>query len=63
VNFSKANRNEAILSRWPRIEGYPHIFVLDRHGSLVLSQDTGTLEVGQSYDERRFIAFLDRARR
>jgi thioredoxin-related protein len=63
VNFSKENRNPALLSHWPAIEGYPHLFVLDWHGSLVLSQDTGKLESGESYDEGRFIAFLDRARR
>lgn len=63
VNFSKANRNQALLSRWPAIEGYPHLFVLDQRGSLVLSQDTGKLESGESYDETRFIAFLARARR
>jgi thioredoxin-related protein len=60
VNYSKENRNEPFLSRWPRIRGYPHLFVLDANGALVHSQDTGVLEAGDGYDEARFRAFLER---
>lgn len=58
VNWSKENRNEALLSRWPKIVGYPHLFVLDDEGRLLHSQDTGALESGKDYDHARFIAFL-----
>ena len=58
VNFSKENRNRALLARWPRIEGYPHLFILDAGGRLVHSQDTGILESGKGYDEARFVAML-----
>lgn len=60
VNWSKENRNEALLSRWPKIDGYPHIFVLDADGSLLHSQDTSLLEQGRGYDVARFVAFLER---
>jgi len=30
VNYSKANKNEKFLSKFPKIEGYPHLFVLDK---------------------------------
>lgn len=60
VNYSKENRNEAFLSRWPRIQGYPHLFVLDANGALLHSQDTGVLESGKGYDKARVIAFLTR---
>jgi thioredoxin-related protein len=60
VNYSKENRNERFLSRWPKISGYPHLFVLDADGALVHSQDTGVLEAGNGYDKGRFIAFLKR---
>ena len=60
VNWSKENRNEALLARWPAIKGYPHLFVLDRDGTLLHSQDTGALEAGKSYDGERFLAFLER---
>ena len=58
VNWSKENRNEALLSRWPAIKGYPHLFVLDGDGKLLQSQDTGLLEAGKDYDRAKFIAFL-----
>jgi len=62
VNYSKENKNEAFLSRWPPIAGYPHLFVLDADGKLLHSQDTGELEAGKSYDKAKLIAFLrDRA--
>jgi hypothetical protein len=62
VNYSKDNRNEAFLSRWPKIRGYPHLFVLDANGALVRSQDTGMLESGKGYDKSRVVTFLQRWR-
>ena len=60
VNFSPQNKNEALLSRWPSVSGYPHLFVLDANGRVLQSQNTAELEAGKSYDRTRFIAFLDR---
>lgn len=60
VNWSKENRNEALLSQWPKIDGYPHLFVLGADGRLIHSQDTSLLEQGRGYDARKFIAFLER---
>jgi thiol:disulfide interchange protein len=59
VNWSPENRNEAVLSKYPKISGYPHLFVLDQNGALLHSQDTGKLEDGKSsYDLEKFTAFL-----
>ena len=58
VNWSKENRNEALLARWPKVNGYPHLFVLDADGRLLHSQDTGVLESGKDYDKAKFVAFL-----
>ena len=52
VNWSPENKNEALLSRWPAIPGYPHLFVLDADGKLVHSQETDVLEPGKGYDRR-----------
>ena len=60
VNYSKENKNEAFLSRWPKVAGYPHLFVLDADGKLLHSQDTGELEAGKSYDKAKFVAFVQR---
>ena len=60
VNFSKENRNQALLARWPKIVGYPHLFVLDANGRLLHSQDTGPLESGDGYDRTKFVEMLQR---
>ena len=60
VNFSRENKNEALLSRWPHIDGYPHLFVLGPDGALIHSQDTSELEAGKGYDRAKMVAFLRR---
>ncbi|RPJ83912.1 MAG: thioredoxin family protein [Acidobacteria bacterium] len=59
VNYSPENENTAVLSRFPKIKGYPHLFVLDKDGSLLHSQDTVLLEDGKSsYVLEKFKEFL-----
>jgi len=58
INFSEENKNEPLLSRYPEINGYPHIFVLDKDGKLLHSQDTAKLEEGKSYNLAKFMSFL-----
>ena len=60
VNMSDDNRNQAVLSRYPKIPGYPHLFVLDADGKLVQSQGTSELEEGQSYNFDKMQQFLNR---
>ncbi len=59
VNMSEENRNQEFLGRFPKIKGYPHIFVLDAAGNLLHSQETGVLEEAKSYSEKRFLDFLN----
>lgn len=58
VNYSPENKNEEFLSNYPKIQGYPHFFVLDENGKLLHSQDTGKLEEGKNYNAQKFIDFL-----
>jgi len=58
VNYSKENKNEQVLSQYPKIPGYPHYFVLDNDGKLLHSQDTGALEAGKGHDPVKVLAFL-----
>ena len=58
INFSKENMNEAVLSKFPKIEGYPHIFILDKKGKLIKSKDTGELEENKGYSHDKVMAFL-----
>jgi thioredoxin-related protein len=62
INFSPENKNEAFLSKFPKVAGYPHFFVLDSDGKLLHSQDTGALENGSEknpgHDHDKVLAFL-----
>jgi thiol:disulfide interchange protein len=58
VNVSSKNENKALLSKYPSIPGYPHLFVLDSDGRLLRSQFTGDLEAGKSYNHDKLMAFL-----
>ncbi len=58
VNYSKENKNETVLAKYPKIPGYPHLFVLDSRGTLLRSQDTGELESGKGHDPGKVMAFL-----
>lgn len=58
ITFSEENENKEILSRYDPIPGYPHIFVLERDGKFLLSQNTSVLESGKSYDLEKLTAFL-----
>lgn len=58
VNFSKENKNETILAKYPKVEGYPHFFILEKDGKLLFSKNTGELEKEKSYDREKIISFL-----
>ena len=60
INMSPENENAAFLSKYPDIPGYPHLFVLEKDGTLLHSQDTVELEEGKSYNLDRLRAFLAR---
>ena len=58
INMSPENRNEAFLKQYPRIPGYPHLYVLEKDGKLLHSQGTAELESGSSYSADKMRAFL-----
>ena len=60
VNYSPQNRNQALLSQWPRAQGYPHFYVLDAGGRVIASQASAELEAARDYDEAQVLAFLRR---
>lgn len=63
INFSDENTNEAFLSKYPKIDGYPHIFVLDTSGALLHSQNTALLEEGRGYSKAKMQEFLAKWRK
>jgi thioredoxin-related protein len=60
VNFSPENPNKEFLAKYPKVAGYPHLFVLDSKGKLLLSKNTGDLEEGKGYNLDRFREFLEK---
>lgn len=62
VNYSQRQKNEAFLSQYPKIRGYPAFIVLDAEGKLLGVQRTGELEVNQTYSRMRMVAFAERWR-
>ena len=58
VNFSPENKNEALISKYGKVPGYPHLFVLDRDGKLLHSQNTSELEQGRGYNMTAVANFL-----
>jgi thioredoxin-related protein len=58
VFYSREYKNEAVLSGYPKIPGYPHLFVLENDGTVLFSQDTGKLESGKGYDRAKVESFL-----
>jgi thioredoxin-related protein len=58
VNYSKENKNEKFLSAYPKIPGYPHLFVLESNGKFLHSQNTGDLESGDHHDYEKVFNFL-----
>lgn len=60
IYYSKNVKNEEFLKQYPKIQGYPHIFVLDKTGKLIHSQDTAELEDGQGYDISKIVEFFNK---
>ena len=58
VNWSPENKNEKVLARYGKVEAFPHLFVLEKNGKLLHSQDTGLLETGDHHDPAKVIPFL-----
>lgn len=58
VNYSKEQPNTVVLSKFPAIKGYPHLFVLNGKGELLRSQDTGELEEGKGHSREKVMTFL-----
>lgn len=59
VNISDENDNKEFISGLPKTFGYPHIFITENDGTVILSKDTSQLLQNGKYSEQRFIDFLD----
>ena len=58
VFYSSENKNEKVLSKYPKTATIPHFFVLDRDGTLLCSHAMVTLEVGGEPNAEKWKEFL-----
>jgi thiol:disulfide interchange protein len=58
VNVSIDNKNEIFMAQFPKVAGYPHLFILDAEGKVVHSQDSGQLEEGKGHSKEKVAEFL-----
>jgi len=60
VNYSKENRNAALLSKleFPQRFGFPVFVVLDGNGKRLHTQNSAYLEEGEGYSESKVLEFL-----
>lgn len=60
INVGPGNENRTFLANYPKIEWYPHIYVLETDGTFLHSQDTRDLHDGPILGEKLFVRFLDK---
>jgi len=58
VNYSKENKNEKFLSRYLKIQGYPHFFVLDSKRKFLYFQDNAALKKDCDHNSDEILSFL-----
>lgn len=60
VNVSDENDNREFLKVFPRVLGYPHLFVTENDGTLLVSKDIADLYENGYYSVKKFKAFFKR---
>jgi len=58
VYYGSDKKNEQALSRYPKVNGIPHFYVLDGSGSVLHSQHLTELRTGANYDPDKVKDFL-----
>lgn len=61
LNWSKENKNKKILAKYgfPQRFGFPVFLVLDGHGKLLHTQNSGYLEQDKGYSRDKVIGFFN----
>ncbi len=59
VNVSDENDNREFLNAFPKPLGYPHMYIAENDGNILLSKDTAEFLNNGSYSRERFLEFFD----
>jgi thioredoxin-related protein len=60
IFYSSDNKNEKALSRYSKVLGIPHFFVLEKDGSLLYSQHVADLRTNGNYNVEKIKDFLSK---
>ena len=60
VNVSEENDNQDFMAGLPKANGYPHMYVTDSTGQVLISKDTVELLEHRRYSQRRFLQFIEK---
>ena len=60
INVSDENNNNDFLKAFPKTLGYPHMYVAEKNGSVLWSQDTAEFLVKGQYSRQQFTDFFNR---
>jgi len=60
VNVSDSNENEEFMKALPPVLGYPHMYISNANGKMLLSKDTAELLSGNNYSRKYWLTFLNK---
>ena len=60
INVSDSNENEAFMKSLPPVLGYPHMYVSNNSGKMLLSKDTAELLQNGKYSKDYWLTFLNK---
>jgi len=58
VNVSDANENNQFLAAFPKPLGYPHMYIAENNGNILLSKDTADFLSNGKYSRQQFLDFF-----
>lgn len=63
VNVSDSNENSEFMKAFPPVLGYPHIYITNNQGRVLLSKDTAELLLNLEYSSEQWLSFLKKWQR
>ena len=60
VNVSDSNENAEFMKSLPPVLGYPHMYISNANGKMLLSKDTAELLSGNNYSRENWLDFLEK---
>jgi len=63
LNYSPENKNEIVFNKYAKDKGnefgYPFFIILNKNGEVLITRESGNLELGKGYDESKILDFFN----